>query len=183
MGIGEAITKFFHDMGILELRIHNEHPAYAKLSYNSSLYLDIISAHQGEYTPSKLADMLHITRPSVTQKINVLEKAGYVTRNSPKCFPTSGKFVLMNAYERSTICNTTYKKDIFPLCSARTFSHGGIVHLYDDRRHFRGTIHRQPRTGGGKLSLSRHYDSLCRRGYGGGRLLCQNRPFIGPRKK
>ena len=50
----------------------------------------------------------------------------------------------MNAYERSTICNTTYKKDIFPLCSARTFSHGGIVHLYDDRRHFRGTIHRQP---------------------------------------
>lgn len=80
MGIGEAITKFFHDMGILELRIHNEHPAYAKLSYNSSLYLDIISAHQGEYTPSKLADMLHITRPFVTQKINVLEKAGYVTR-------------------------------------------------------------------------------------------------------
>ena len=80
MGIGEAITKFFHDMGILELRIHNEHPAYAKLSYNTSLYLDIISAHQGEYTPSKLADMLHITRPSVTQKINVLEKAGYVTR-------------------------------------------------------------------------------------------------------
>ena len=49
MGIGEAITKFFHDMGILELRIRNEHPAYAKLSYNSSLYLDIISAHQGEY--------------------------------------------------------------------------------------------------------------------------------------
>ena len=35
MGIGEAITKFFHDMGILELRIRNEHPAYAKLSYNS----------------------------------------------------------------------------------------------------------------------------------------------------
>lgn len=80
MGIGEAITKFFHDMGILELRIRNEHPAYAKLSYNSSLYLDIISAHQGEYTPSKLADMLHIARPSVTQKINVLEKAGYVTQ-------------------------------------------------------------------------------------------------------
>ena len=80
MGIGEAITKYFHDMGILELRIRNEHPAYAKLSYNSSLYLDIISAHQGEYTPSKLADMLHIARPSVTQKINVLEKAGYVTR-------------------------------------------------------------------------------------------------------
>ena len=67
-------------MGILELRIRNEHPAYAKLSYNSSLYLDIISAHQGEYTLSKLADMLHIARPSVTQKINVLEKAGYVTR-------------------------------------------------------------------------------------------------------
>lgn len=80
MSIGEAITKFFHDMGILELRIRNEHPAYAKLSYNSSLYLDIISAHQGEYTPSKLADMLHIARPSVTQKLNILEKAGYIIR-------------------------------------------------------------------------------------------------------
>ena len=80
MGIGEAITNFFHDMGIVELRIRNEHPAYAKLSFNSSLYLDIIAAHQGEYTPSKLADMLHIARPSVTQKLNVLEKAGYVTR-------------------------------------------------------------------------------------------------------
>lgn len=80
MGIGEAITNFFHDMGIVELRIRNEHPAYAKLSYNSSLYLDIIAAHQGEYTPSKLADMLHIARPSVTQNLNVLEKAGYVTR-------------------------------------------------------------------------------------------------------
>lgn len=80
MGIGEAITNFFHDMGILELRIRNQHPAYAKLSYNSSLYLDIIAAHQGEYTPSRLADMLHIARPSVTQKLNVLEKAGYISR-------------------------------------------------------------------------------------------------------
>lgn len=80
MGIGEAITNFFHDMGILELRIRNQHPAYGKLSYHSSLYLDIIAAHQGEYTPSRLADMLHIARPSVTQKLNVLEKAGYITR-------------------------------------------------------------------------------------------------------
>ena len=174
MGIGEAITKFFHDMGILELRIRNEHPAYAKLSYNSSLYLDIISAHQGEFTQNSPNRSVNLWNNAIRRR---------KSRNSPKCFPTSGKFVLMNAYERSTICNTTYKKDIFPLCSARTFSHGGIVHLYDDRRHFRGTIHRQPRTGGGKLSLSRHYDSLCRRGYGGGRLLCQNRPFIGPRKK
>lgn len=109
MGIGEAITNFFHDMGILELRIRNEHPTYAKLSYNSSLYLDIISAHQGEYTPSKLADMLHIARPSVTQKINVLEKAGYVTR---KQNPADKReyFLYFNADSFDTDTQSIYTK-------------------------------------------------------------------------
>ncbi len=77
---GDAITKFFHDMGIMELRLRNKNPAYAKLSYNSSLYLDIIMAHQGEYTPSQLADMLHVARSSVTQKLNQLEKDGYIIK-------------------------------------------------------------------------------------------------------
>ncbi len=80
MTLGDAITKFFHDMGIMELRLRNKNPHYAKLSYNSSLYLDIIAAHQGEYTPSRLADMLHVARPSVTQKLNQLEKDGYIIK-------------------------------------------------------------------------------------------------------
>lgn len=88
MGIGEAITKFFHDMGILELRIHNEHPAYAKLSYNSSLYLDIISAHQGEYTPSKLADMLHIARPSSPRKNQCAGKGRICDSETKSCRQT-----------------------------------------------------------------------------------------------
>lgn len=81
---GDAITKFFHDMGIMELRLRNQNPEYAKLSYNSSLYLDIIMAHQGEYTPSQLADMLHVARPSVTQKLNQLEKDGYIIKKQSK---------------------------------------------------------------------------------------------------
>lgn len=80
MAFGDAITQFFHDMAIMELRIRNHYPTYAKLGYTGSLYLDIISAHQGEYTPSKLADLLHVARPAVTQKLNQLEKDGYITK-------------------------------------------------------------------------------------------------------
>lgn len=85
MTLGDAITKFYHDMGIMELRRRNQDPALGKLTYNSCLYLDIIAAHQGEYTPSKLADLLRIARPSVTQKLNQLEKLGYITKKqNPK---------------------------------------------------------------------------------------------------
>ena len=45
------------------------------------LYLNIISAPPGKYTASNIADMLHISKPSVTQKINELEKEGYILKS------------------------------------------------------------------------------------------------------
>ena len=53
---------------------------HSNLTYNSMLYLNIISAHPRKYTASNIADMLHISKPSVTQKINELEKDGYILK-------------------------------------------------------------------------------------------------------
>lgn len=79
--LDNAITKFFHDMAIVELRLQNKNNRLNnKLTYNSILYLDIIYAHQGEYTASNIADMLHVARPSVTQKLNELEEMGYIKK-------------------------------------------------------------------------------------------------------
>ena len=76
----DAITKLQHDMAIADLRLQNTDMSKSKITYNSVLYLDIITAHSGEYTASQIADILHISRPSVTQKINELEKMGCIVK-------------------------------------------------------------------------------------------------------
>ncbi len=75
-----AINKFYHDLSISELRLQNSLQDEKALTYNDVLYLDIIVAHPGEYTSTQIADMLHVSRPSVTKKIKELVKKGYVTR-------------------------------------------------------------------------------------------------------
>lgn len=76
----KAMGKFYHDLSIFELKLQNSLQDETKLTYNDLLYLDIISAHPGEYTSTQIADMLHVSRPSVTKKIKELIQKGYVTR-------------------------------------------------------------------------------------------------------
>ncbi len=73
-----ALKNFYHDMSISELHLQNQHNPDGKLTYNDILYLSIIQAHSGEYTASQIADMLYVSRPAVTQKINDLEKRGFI---------------------------------------------------------------------------------------------------------
>ncbi|WP_317856286.1 MarR family transcriptional regulator [Chakrabartyella piscis] len=79
-----TIKKFFHDMTIAELRLQNTNTTTFDLTYNDILYLHLIEAHSGEYTASKIADMLYVSRPAVTQKINELEKRGYILKKQSK---------------------------------------------------------------------------------------------------
>lgn len=76
----KAMSKFYHDLSICELKLQNSMQDKTKLTYNDLLYLDIISAHSGEYTSTQIADMLHVSRPSVTKKIKELAQKGYVIR-------------------------------------------------------------------------------------------------------
>lgn len=80
MELKKTIRMFFHDMAIQELKIQNAEQVGTKLTYNSMLYLDVISARPGVYTASKIADMLQKARPSVTQKLNYLEEQGYIEK-------------------------------------------------------------------------------------------------------
>ncbi len=73
-----ALDKIFHDSAIAEIRLLNNGTVDKTLTYNDILYLNIIEAHSGEYTASNIADMLYVSRPAVTQKINELERRGYI---------------------------------------------------------------------------------------------------------
>ncbi len=75
-----AIDKFSHDLSIAELQQLYQNRGASDLSYHDTLYLNIILAHPNRYTSSQVADLLKITRPAVTQKINELTKKGYVIR-------------------------------------------------------------------------------------------------------
>lgn len=73
-----AIDRIFHDCAIADLRLLNSGISDVNLTYNDILYLSIIEGHSGEYTASNIADMLFVSRPAVTQKINELERRGYI---------------------------------------------------------------------------------------------------------
>ncbi len=76
----KALNKITHDTAIYELKRLYSHNKKSELSYHDTLYLNIIEAHPNEYTSSQIADLLKITRPSVTGKINQLCKKGYIVR-------------------------------------------------------------------------------------------------------
>ncbi len=78
--ITKAVEKFYHDLSISELKLQNSLTDKNGLTYNDILYLDIIMAHSGEYTATKIADLLCVSRPSVTKKINELVKKGFVQK-------------------------------------------------------------------------------------------------------
>ncbi len=76
----KVIDKLIHDTAIAELAHAYKTRETSNLSYHDTLYLNIIEAHPNRYTSSQIADLLKITRPAVTQKINELCKKGYIIR-------------------------------------------------------------------------------------------------------
>ncbi len=104
----KALNKITHDTALYELKRLYSHDKKSVLSYHDTLYLNIIEAHPNKYTSSQIADLLKITRPSVTEKINQLCKKGYILRtqsetdkrvfylsinpNSPKDYETTASY-------------------------------------------------------------------------------------------
>lgn len=75
----KTLKKLIYDCSLSELKQFN--PTMTdNISYQDSLYINMIASHPNEYTPSKIADLLGITRPSVTHRINELEKKGYIIK-------------------------------------------------------------------------------------------------------
>ncbi len=78
--LNRAISKLGHDLALTDLKKAHDSRQYHNLSYQDVLYLNMIECHPNKYTSSQIADLLQITRPAVTQKINILVEKGYVIR-------------------------------------------------------------------------------------------------------
>lgn len=75
----EAIDRLYYNITLNELRLMNENTIYPNITYNSLLYLDLIS-YKENCTVSYLADALHISKAAVTKKVNELIKQGLVVK-------------------------------------------------------------------------------------------------------
>lgn len=61
-------------------RIGIENKKQTDLSHNTMLYRSIICRQSGKHTISSIAKLLSVATTAVTQKVNELEKKGYVIR-------------------------------------------------------------------------------------------------------
>lgn len=79
MDLQETLNRYFYNQTINELRLMNESSSELNLSYNSLLYLDIIS-YMPHCTVSTLAAALHISKSAVTMKVNELVTQGLIVK-------------------------------------------------------------------------------------------------------
>ncbi|MDO5602370.1 MAG: MarR family transcriptional regulator [Oscillospiraceae bacterium] len=81
MDLRDSLNRYYYDMTVGDL-IQLNRTGGGELSYNSMMYLDVISYQQmqGGCTASTLAATLHITKPAATMKVNELVKTGLVVK-------------------------------------------------------------------------------------------------------
>lgn len=80
MKLEESLSTFYYDMTVAELRMMGQQGT--SISYNSVLYLDLISylERHGGCTVSRLAEVLHVSVPAVTMKVQGLFREGLVEK-------------------------------------------------------------------------------------------------------
>ncbi|MBS7578344.1 MULTISPECIES: MarR family transcriptional regulator [unclassified Enterococcus] len=81
--ISASVNKLYYRIILNELRLMNNSANFPNISYNTLLYLDIISLTEN-CTVSQLAEVLHIAKSSVTLKINELMRQGLVEKTQSK---------------------------------------------------------------------------------------------------
>ncbi|WP_019177859.1 MarR family transcriptional regulator [Methanomassiliicoccus luminyensis] len=79
MDLKKSFARHYYARTLMTLRMMSRVHVNERLTFNSVLYMDLI-AFTENCTVSKLADMLHISKSSVTIKVNELVEQGYVTK-------------------------------------------------------------------------------------------------------
>ena len=79
MKLKSTVDEFFFDMIVNELKLMNSDKLDTNITYNSLLYLDLIS-HKKNCTVSYIADILHVSKSAVTIKVNELEQIGLIKK-------------------------------------------------------------------------------------------------------
>ena len=82
MDLKEEINKFYYSTALCDLHLMNQQIADQSLSHNTQMYLELIYALEGSCTASRLAEVLGVSKPAVTLKINELIKQGMVVKVS-----------------------------------------------------------------------------------------------------
>lgn len=80
MDLRKSLDKFYYSTALCDLRLMNKQFVDENITYNSLLYLELIFTMNGKCTASQIADLLHISKPAVTLKINELIRKGLVTK-------------------------------------------------------------------------------------------------------
>lgn len=80
MRLRKSLDTFYYSTALCDLRLVNKHFVDENITYNSLLYLELIFSMDGKCTASQIAELLHVSKPGVTLKINELIRQGLVTK-------------------------------------------------------------------------------------------------------
>ena len=80
MDLRDSLNAFYYSNALCDLRMMNKKFSSQNITYNSLLYLELINSMQGKCTASKLAEMLFISKPGVTLKLNELISQGLIKK-------------------------------------------------------------------------------------------------------
>ena len=80
MNLRDELNAFYYSTALCDLRLMNKNFVDHNITYNSLLYLELIHSMNGKCTASKLAELLYVSKPGVTLKVNELIKQGLVIK-------------------------------------------------------------------------------------------------------
>lgn len=80
MNLRKALDAFYYSTALCDLRLMNKQFVDENITYNSLLYLELIFSMNGKCTASKIAELLYVSKPAVTLKINDLIRQGLVIK-------------------------------------------------------------------------------------------------------
>lgn len=82
MNLRKALDSFYYSTALCDLRLMNKQFINENITYNSLLYLELIFTMNGTCTASQIAELLHISKPGVTSKINEMIRQGLVSKTA-----------------------------------------------------------------------------------------------------
>ena len=80
MLLRKSLDTFYYSTVLCDLKLMNKQFVDENITYNSLLYLELIFSMEGKCTATKIAELLHVSKPAVTLKINKLIRQGLVTK-------------------------------------------------------------------------------------------------------
>ena len=80
MQLRKSLDTFYYSTALCDLRLMNRQFVDENITYNSLLYIELIYTMNGSCTASRLAELLNVSKPGVTLKLNELLRQGLITK-------------------------------------------------------------------------------------------------------